>query len=162
MQSTLYYRVLSRAAMRADQNLYSRLPFRRPDQGSRIFRDSTLASTASYHLIRPRNMLVSNWAFFEPRQESHMASGAVYRQLAQIPSLTMRRASAFRASKTTRGICFLLSNRELHLLESVLSHRKHVTEPRSNRELSTIAKNSSGCTKLEIIRIRKTGDLLRG
>jgi hypothetical protein len=40
--------------------------------------------------------------------------------------LTMRRASAFRASNATRGICFALSNRELLGLEILqLAENKH-------------------------------------
>jgi hypothetical protein len=37
-----------------------------------------------------------------------------------------------------RGICFALSNRELNLLEPLLTYRKETNAPRSNRELSTI------------------------
>ena len=76
--------------------------------------------------------------------------------------LTMRRASASRASalrRTTRGICSALSNRELQLLEPCLTHRKQSTDPRPNRELSTIVSNSFNSYKLEIIR---TGELPRG
>jgi hypothetical protein len=78
-----------------------------------------------------------------------MESGAVCRQLRQISSLAMRRASAWRlpiayfakeASSATRGICSVLSNRELQLLEPLLSHRKQTMAHHSNRGLSTIAK----------------------
>jgi hypothetical protein len=51
--------------------------------------------------------------------------------------LTMRQASASRASNATRGIRFALSNRERQLLEPVLTHRKQTMASRSNRELST-------------------------
>jgi hypothetical protein len=66
--------------------------------------------------------------------------------------LTMRQASASRsprthfakgacalrrASNAMRRICFAFSNRELELLEPLLTHRKQTTAPRSNRELST-------------------------
>jgi hypothetical protein len=63
--------------------------------------------------------------------------------------LTMRQASAPRLprahfakgasapQRTMRGTRFVLSNRELELLEPPLTHRKQTTAPRSNRELST-------------------------
>lgn len=100
-----------------------------------------------------------------------MESGAVCRQLRQISNLAMRRASALRlaiayfakeASSATRGICSVLSNRELQLLEPLLSHRKKTMARHSNREPSTIAKNTSGYTKLAIIRIIETGEFIRG
>jgi hypothetical protein len=69
-----------------------------------------------------------------------MESGAVCSQLERTPRLTKRRASASRASNAMRAIHPSLSN----------------------RELSTIAKNGSGCSKLEIIEIIKTGEFLRG
>ena len=56
------------------------------------------------------------------------------------PELTMRRASASRASaprRTTRGICAAFSNREPELLEPSLTYRKQTTAPSSNRELPT-------------------------
>jgi len=59
----------------------------------------------------------------------------------------------------TRGICSALSNRELQLLELGLTHRKQSTDPRSNRELSTIVSNASHSYKLEIT---PTGEFLRG
>jgi hypothetical protein len=52
-----------------------------------------------------------------------------------------------------------ISNRELQLLEPCLTYRKQSTDPRSNRELSTIVSNSSRSYKLEII---TTGEFLRG
>ena len=51
--------------------------------------------------------------------------------------LTMRRASASRASNVMRGICFAFPNRELQLLEPSLTRRKQTVALRSNRELST-------------------------
>ena len=58
-----------------------------------------------------------------------------------------------------RGICSALSNRELQLLEPCLTYRKQSTDPRSNRELSTIVSDGSHSHKLEIIR---TGEFLHG
>ena len=52
-----------------------------------------------------------------------------------------------------------ISNRELQLLELDLSYRKQSTDPRSNRELSTIVSSASHSYKLEIIR---PGEFLRG
>ena len=52
-----------------------------------------------------------------------------------------------------------ISNRELQLLELDLTYRKQSTDPRSNRELSTIVNNGSHGHKLEIIRI---GEFPRG
>ena len=62
-------------------------------------------------------------------------------------------------NSATRGICGVISNRELRLLELPLTHRKQSTDPRSNRELSTIVSHGPHSYKLEIIR---TGEFLRG
>src|ERR1700728_255962 len=100
-----------------------------------------------------------------------MESGAVCKRLAPTPNLTLRPASAScwpgayfakEASNATREICSALSNHEHQLLEPLISDRKKTATSHSNRELSTIATHSSGCTKLEIIRTRKIGESLRG
>jgi|HubBroStandDraft_6_1064221.scaffolds.fasta_scaffold07342_5 hypothetical protein len=78
-----------------------------------------------------------------------MQSSAICSQLGQTSSLPVRQAStsclrgagsAQGAPNARRGICSKLPN----------------------RELSTIASNSSPCTKLGIMRISKTGECLRG
>jgi len=70
-------------------------------------------------------------------------------------NLTTRRASASRLPsahlvkepsaprRTTRGICSKFSNRELELLEPLITDRKQTTAPSSNRELPT-KRNSKG------------------
>jgi hypothetical protein len=74
-------------------------------------------------------------------------------------NLTMRRASASRASeprRTTRGVCSSFSNRELKLLEPPLSHRKQRKAPGSNRELSTnLCGNNSELPLRNLPRIHK-------
>jgi hypothetical protein len=74
-------------------------------------------------------------------------------------NLTMRRASASRASeprRTTRGVCSSFSNRELKLLGPPLSHRKQTKAPGSNRELSTnLCGNNSQLPPLPLPQICK-------
>ena len=85
----------------------------------------------------------SSSAFFCPAANSVVQIPALNRMALQAISnrnLTMRRASASRASeprRTIRGVCSSFSNRELKLLEPPLSHRKQTKAPGSNRELST-------------------------
>ena len=69
--------------------------------------------------------------------------------------LTMRRASASRASNAMRGICFAFPNRELQLLEPSLTRRKQTVALRSNRELST-----NQCCGLRCGNFRLSGALL--
>ena len=70
-----------------------------------------------------------------------------------------RRTRQSDLNNTPRGFCFAFSNRELQLLELDLTHRKQSTDPRSNRERSTIVSNASHSYKFEIIR---TGEFPRG
>jgi len=91
-----------------------------------------------------------------------MKSGAVCRRRNQAPNLAgaiMPRRPRIEISGPTPLPHPRISNSEPRLLETQLSHRKQSTEPRPNRELSTISKSGSNRITLEII---QTGEFFSG
>jgi len=83
-----------------------------------------------------------------------MTSGAVCKRAEQTPNFArapMSRSPRTAISSPTQLSHPCISNREPRILETQLSHRKQSTEPRPNRELSTISKSGSNRNNLEII-----------